>query len=557
MSSVGSSDNQSNRSRDESVRNAREEYKKKESSLVRKHQVNLKRVNEQHLQELENVKKNHQAQMKNLKNQTTLVQKKRDNKFQNQINELRGMHRKQLEEISSSNANKLDVLKSQNEKELARFERQKESRINQVASQSEREVENLKERYARGTKEIQDSQRKALRKQRSKMVDQHETERQVLTDSYRKSKLQTDRAFKDYRETTQSQLKDQEVRHLSDKARMSENSIAQIQRDRESHENVTLLMKAGFDESMEKQRDRFHRQRRSREEADSLSRTQLKSTVAERINTQVRGLEQENKRLENRNVIDTVKQKKQAEIEKSNIRRDYQMKLENAQDNEKKAIQQANMSNREDILEVHDEASKHMQKQSRFYLDKMHTENSKNRQAINTIETNFSSRIQQTNANADARVDTILNNETAKTEALKKRFDESRTSIKEQHREDLQVIRDNFVKDRNTAIRNLKEKMNDREIAHGQKIQSMRTEYEKRLADLQDQKMKSERQDDKYFKKTFSDIKRVHSHEMDTQNMRHSDQMAELKKSHKDEISSLNKRHEEQLNRVLNTVRKS
>ena len=556
MSSVSGSDNSASRNQDEILRKKREEYSQRESDLVKKHRSEIQRINQQHYQELENVKKNHENQMQNLRNQSRNNQAKRDHKYQKQMNDLREMHRKQITDLSKSGQDKVEKLRAARDQEVMQLKQKHGSQVEQIQNQNEKNFLTAESRFQKSMDSQRDAQKKALTNQREKLVDRATQERKSLSESHNTRHSNLQKSYSDYREHTTSKMRDQEIRNFNDKQRSEDNMIAQLRRERRNHNDAVALMKEGFDESLAQQRDRFHRAEQKRQAAQELSRDQLKSSVADRVNSQVRRLEQDKVDLESKNVLDAVKNQKRTNLQIKNLTRDYQAKLENMQDQKDEAVRQANMSNRDDILKVHEENKKLMKSQARYYLDERHLENSKNRQAINSLETDFESRIQQSNQNADQRVERVMTTETDKTQRMQQKYEEARATLQENHHKDILELRENYMKDRDQAINNLKSQMQKREIEHADRMNQIQNEHKKKMAALNDELVKTKQSGDMRNKQLVKDMKRSQETQLESQKMRYEGQLSEAREAHSREIAALNKRHEEQLDQVLNTIRK-
>lgn len=556
MSSVSGSDNSASRNQDEILRKKREEYSQRESDLVKKHRSEIQRINQQHYQELENVKKNHENQMQNLRNQSRNNQAKRDHKYQKQMNDLREMHRKQVTDLSKSNQDKVEKLRAARDQEVMQLNQKHGSQVEQIQKQNEKNFQTAESRFQKTMDSQREAQKKAISNQREKLVDRATQERRALSEAHNKSHSNLQKSYSDYREHTTAKMRDQEIRNFNDKQRSEDNMIAQLRRERRNHNDAVDLMKEGFNESLAQQRDRFHRAEQKRQAAQELSRDQLKSSVADRVNSQVRRLEQDKVDLQSKNVLDAVKNQKRTNLQIKNLTRDYQAKLENMQDQKDEAVRQANMSNREDVLKVHEENQKLMKSQARYYLDERHLENSKNRQAINSLETDFESRIQQSNQNADQRVERVMTTETDKTQRMQQKYEEARATLQETHHKEILELRENYMKDRDKSINNLKAQMQKREIEHADRMNQLQNEHKKKMAALNDQLVKTKQSGDMRNKQLVKDMKRSQETQLESQKMRYEGQLAEAREAHSREIAALNKRHEEQLDQVLNTIRK-
>src|SRR5262249_31449383 len=90
MSSVsGSSDS----ARNDEIKRNRDEYNSSESASAKKHQKEIRKLNEDHVKEIENLKASHAKQLEDLQARTRQTMTDRDQKYQEDIDNIRSLHR--------------------------------------------------------------------------------------------------------------------------------------------------------------------------------------------------------------------------------------------------------------------------------------------------------------------------------------------------------------------------------------------------------------------------------------------------------------------------------
>ncbi|MCB0362498.1 MAG: hypothetical protein KDD35_07245, partial [Bdellovibrionales bacterium] len=103
MSSVAGSGD-SNR-QDEIVRRNREEYLERESQAMRKHNKEIRRLNEAHQAEVDRIKDTFNQQIQEMKERSQQTMTSRDLRHQKETEELRDLYKKQMQaQVESVNS---------------------------------------------------------------------------------------------------------------------------------------------------------------------------------------------------------------------------------------------------------------------------------------------------------------------------------------------------------------------------------------------------------------------------------------------------------------------
>ena len=227
-SGVGST-NQKNRY-EETIRRQREEYQKKESELVRKHNKEVRRLNESYQAEIDHLKSDNVAQQGEYARRARQALTTKDNHYKDQISKLKHLHRQQYSKLKEEGQHQLEMTREANNNEKT-LERSKNSDQLGQLEDHYKELLRASERNASERIEgVRDAQKEALKSQRNRHNESHDKEVTTLSKMYKDQSSEKQRAYDDLRQNASLRQKSQEIRHLADKQRISDSHLEQMAR---------------------------------------------------------------------------------------------------------------------------------------------------------------------------------------------------------------------------------------------------------------------------------------------------------------------------------------
>ena len=555
MSSINSSDS-SNRN-DEVVRRNREEYKQKESELVKKHQREIRRLNEAHYGEVENLKENQQSTLGEYQSKSKENLSRRDMKYQKEIENLRALHRKQMTDLSNDAQTRVVTSANASEGGIEMMKNQFQEKSADMTQSHRNEITEKEKAYYQSIEDMRAEQKKAIEGTRQKMNERHTDEMKAVTEGTSTEKAELSRAYRNYRQSAESRLKQQEIQHMSDKQRTSDNFMGTIKNERMTQEDSKQNLREGFKESLEDIDNKYSKHRQEDLKYSALSQESLRSGVNERVNGKMRSLENEVRDLEAQNVRSDVNREQRKAREIKNARDAFQANVDVYKGQKEQLLQQMNEGNAKDIAEVHEETSQLMQNNSRQYLGRMETQNAKNKEAVTTMKSDFTARQDQSSKQADARVKNVIEvvgNEKARTV---KNFEGKFDMLRQQQADEVKELQLNHMMSSVEISEKLKEQMRNREAGHQDKLHQVKNKYEKQISELNDKRTLEKRSADETLKRQAEELKRAHHMELEAQQMQFRDKIAKVEQLHDGEMKTVTERHNEQVDQLVGAMRKT
>lgn len=557
MSSVGSSDSSNPNRSDEVVRRNREDYRKNESEMVKKHKQELRRITEQHYQEMENLKNSHQRQMEDLQKQSTDAISKRDHKHQQSIEGMREMHIKQLKQTADENQRREESLRKSTTGDANQQKAQNDARFERLSEDFRSNMSKQEAERKRFAQESREAQQTAIQQNRERLERAYESQLGAVKDERNEKVKHLQNQFTNYRENAEGRLKGQELRHMQDQDRASDTLLRTVGKERQARVDSEQILRDGFDDGMDTMKSRYEKAMKKERDAQSMVSRNLKSNAVDRIDNQVRRLEQEKADLKDANVRQALLLKHQQRQEINNIRDSWGKNIENFREQRDEAVRQSNQRNQKDVAEVRDELSKQITENNRFYRGKMDEQGRIHRMAHENLVGDFEARTEHTQQSADHRVKTIVEKTEEEKQRLIKQQNENHVIGQRQRQDEVKAIRAELELEKQQAINRMHDQIRKQEVQHVERMNQVVAKYEKQLQSLQDQVLKERKTGEENLKRTVDELQRAHKISLDQVESKNRDKLRQMTNSQTEEIRSVNRRHEEKLDQVLAEVKKT
>lgn len=555
MSSVGSSDG-SNR-QDEVVRRNREDYRKNESEMIKKHKQELRNISEQHYQEIESLKKAHAEQMDSMAKHSNDTISERDHKYNKSIEDMRGMHMKQLKATAEETNRREEALRRASQGDNTQAKAQNDARFEKLSEDYKNNLIKAEQAHQESIKEGRESQQQAIAENRAKLEQAFQSQNDSIRDERNEKVKGLQNQLSSYRENAEGRLKDQEVRHFRDKSRDSQNLMRAVGKERQARQDNGEILREGFEDGLNTQKERYEKAMKQEREALQMSSSDLKSTVNARVDGQVNRLEQEVMDLKESRAREGVMQKHQANREIANIRESYGKNIENAMDQRNEAVRASNERVAKDVSKVRDEMGKQMTENGRFYRGRMEEQNRIQRNAFENMAGNFDSQLEATKAHTDQRVKTIYERTEEDKQRLIQLQQEGHQASQSQMRDQVREAREQADNEKQIAIRTMQDQMRKQEMKHTERMNQVVNKYEKQVQSLKDLVLKERKSGEDNLKRTVDELQRAHKLSIDQLENKNKEQVRQMTNMQSEEIRSVNKRHEEKLDHVLAEVKKT
>ncbi len=557
MSSINSSDGSNNNREDQVVRRNREDYNKKASDMVKKHQREMRRISEQHYAEVENLKTAHQKQMEQLHKLSNDSISERDHRHQSDIDELRGMYKKQMEQHADETQRREENLRKSNTGQIDQQKSNTDARMEKLNQDYSEALKTKDKLYQEALAENRDAQARSLAANREKQASYHQREMASVKGERNETVGHLQKEYRDYRENAEGRLKGQEVKHMQDQHRSSNSLVRAVQKERSLRTESEEILRDGFEDGLDKTRERYDKAMKKEREAQRFSGEHLKSTTVDRVENQVRRLENEKEDLKEAKVRNELQLKNKQNREINNIRDAFTKNVENLQEQRDEAVRMSNDRNREDVQSVRKEMGDQLVHSNRFFRERMAEQNRINREAYTNIKGDFDARGEQTKTNADLRVMRIYEDTNAEKARMIELQQQNHITGQQLQADEVKKARLAVEDEKNIAVRNMQDHMRKQELRHSEKLATTVAKYEKQIQTLKDQMLRERKLGEDNMKRTVEEMQRAHQVAIDQLDSKNKDQMRTVQMQHADQVKGLSRRHEEKMDALITEVKKT
>jgi len=555
MSSVGGSDSSS--SNKEAARRPQEDFRNRESDLVKKHRKELRKLSEQHYAQIEKLKEDHEQQINLLKNATRENVSERDHQYQKEIEGMRSLHRKQIQGISEENQRRETSYRDATQGDMKSLKDRNENRFNELNQDYKESLQSETKTFEKGISEAREAQEAAVEKNKQRLMAAHKEEVGALKEERNDTVRNLQNSYNQYREITNRERRDTQIRHLQDQHRASDNLLRVVGNERKSREDAHAILRDGFEDGLQKQKEGYEKAMRQERENQSLGSDQLKTTVFKRINDQVQSLENDNMSLRDSNVRAELKSKNETNREIKNIRDAYQRNVEHYKDQRDELVTEFNDRNHEDLEKVNKDYRKLMMNDNRFYRTKMDEQNRIFRNSYDSIKSDFEARNDQTAKKADQRVLNMYENTEKEKSRLIELQTETHAAGQRQKQDEIKKVRDSLETERVEMTARFEDRIRKQETQHAERMNLVVNKYEKQIQSLKDQIARDKNLADENLRRVTDEMTRSHKNQMDQLEAKNRERMRQINVQHGSEMQSVTKRHEERMDQVIGELKKS
>lgn len=555
MSSVSGSGG-SNRN-DEIVRRNREDYQNKESELVKRHNREIRRLSEAHMAELRRLEETHKAQLDNLKAKSRESMTLRDRKYQKEMENLKQVHRQQLANVTAETEEKMRRHREALENELRLAQASNDHRVKDINYKYQNLIDEQRNTFTQRLDEVKEDQKEAILRARENLQRAHKKQMEALEQDRQGKVSELQSNYNELKNTSSRRLKTQEIQHMNDRTRMTENFFDERERMERAHQENQEILRKGFQDGLRKQRDEFEKAQERNRSAQYESVDNLKATVNERLDNQIRRLERKIADLKEAKVRDQVENQRKARLQIENIERDYQKKLSDMEEQKKHALDQFNDHSARDIAKIRKETNDVLRHKDKFYRSQIQMQDLKSKEALESIKTDLIARNEQQKMNTEARVEHLLDHKAKAEERLRENFNATLDAVRDESQAEKLSLRGELEKQKNEAIQRVKDQMAKNEISNQRRLAETISRYEKRLAELNDRTMKEKRLTAIQQKRSYEALKKAHQAEIDATRVQYEEKLAQINREHQKEIETLKRRNNEQINEIVQTMRKT
>lgn len=542
---------------DERLRQAREEYRTKESELVKKHNKEIRRITEKNMEDIEGLRESHSSQMNNLRQKSRETMTRRDAKYQKEINEMRKMHHENLKKMTKNHQQVLNATKEAARKEARSAKLNKEDRVGDLLERHSNEIQSLNKSYHKNMQEAREKQKEDFDNFRSNVADKHAKEIDELQHKRDIAISEIKRDSNRTKNVLREQLKNEKIKNFEQNQKSSNRLIDAVKEERANNQQVVESQRVAFQEGYAKQSEKFVQKMEEMKEGNISALNENNRKVGERLKKRVDSLELDNRKLKNANVRERLALKADSEREVRMAKESYEAKYKLLLDQREELKKAYGEKNAADIRGMVEEHNKNYNELNDYYKNRIDVENFRNRNAHSATESFFKNSMKAQATQADLRVDKMLNEFKQMEIDLQKRYEEDIKVLKEGHEDEKREMALRMNQERLDALQNLRDRSQEVVRKNSVERDMIKAKYEQQISDMKNKHRRDMKLKDRHEEYVVSEIKRGHTHEIASLRDQYEVKSKEAQKQHKSEIETLNRKHNEKMDQVLATIQRN
>jgi hypothetical protein len=557
MSSVSGKGRSESASQDEQIRRMREEYKKKEAELVRKHSEELRKVSGSNITEIDDLKSQHSAQLNNIREGTKEAISKRDAKYQKEIEDIKRLQAKQTERVLKENEQKLKAQREASEAEVKHANRSKSDRLSELSQKYNSQIEENSANLNRQLEEARSAQKKGLDGNREKLLGKHKEEITQVQDNSNERIAELRNDLRVTRANSTQKARHQEIAHARDKQSQSNSFMDEIRRREVAHNDIQGDTRRTYNQNLDdiRQKSAISETTRGEQFGDSLE--SLKANVSDRIEYREKRLEREVTDEKAKNIRDEEELKRSYNRRVDNLTREYQTKYEQLEKSRRSTVDEANRRTAEKMRTVRSGNDEAMGLNSKYYQQQLDQEGLKSRQEIKRLKNEGEMREGYQMSQADTRIKNIRDQSYENEMRLKERYSQNLNVMDKTNDEESRKARLELLKQKDDAVMNVHRQMQESDTEHQQKVNDLVTNYEKKIGALNDQFVREKRLRDNREKQLVETMKKSSEAEKAAMKVQYEEHNRQANTQHEKEMREVTRRHKEQIDNIMATIKKS
>ncbi len=558
MSSVSSSGGSSGTSgQDEVTRKAREDYRKKEADLIKKHQKEMATIDKKYAEELSKLNQRHDSQLKEVTNKSSESLTKRDAKYQKEMDDIKKMHAKQYERMMADTNQKLEVQRTASRGEVKQANLGKADRTSELQQRYDEQLAQQSAKFSSDLEKLREDQKATVEQVRGKLDDAHSKEMESFRDYHNEEVAGLKNDLRRTRQSSTQKLRNQEIQHFGEKMRLSDDKMHTINKIEKDHNEIQKDTREGYETNLKEERQRFQEALEEKTQNDSALGADFKANVEDRLDAREHRLERELTEAKEDKIKAQTKTKQGAQREIRSTQNAYQQKFDYLEKARQDTLNQSNDINADNIRKVRKEASDVISTTNKQMLSRMDTENFRNREALASSKAEYDSRTEYQKDLADNRVNTVRVNSQQNEKRLEENYGANINVLKEGYEKQIKDLRLASQEEKAEAIAQMKTIIQKKETDHQAATQVLMQKYEKRISELNDQFMREKRLRDNREKQLVTDLKKSQASELEAVKMKYENQNQQTIAQHDKELQDVTRRHKEQVDNIMSASKKS
>jgi hypothetical protein len=544
MSSVSRADREHHT---DEIRQIREENRNREAEAAKRSRAEKKRQQENHDQEVAQLKKNFAQQLDTIRNRHRETLTERDQQYQREIEKVRKMFSEQNRNLTKEKENLRKNLEQTYQAEINRERQTAAQQKDLLKKNFDQTIRDQSEQFANFQENSVQEMKQALDQKTNKLRDRFEKE-QELGRLERESKVLALQKEKDeIKKSLGREIRDLRRINLSNQRISHDQMLAQARSKDEIHQRTVAERDQMLKQTIDSLREKNLKAIGEKAEEFDAVREQLKDTVHDRFQAQLRALKAELDRSKNDRTTDMVTNQRLRNLEKAALINEYENRLRELEDrkNQLKAVLVENNNQR--IQESNRRNEKLLEENNRKNRLEKNMISQQAREGMSQLELEKERMVIHEKDVSEKRIRQIVKTTQDEQKANAEYFENQIEKLKSQYAE-------NLAKQREWALENLAEvrlnaqkKLQEIESRAAKRQEELVMNYQDKIEQLERNFAQEKKMMAQQFEARLKQRDRAFADEKNSLIMKYEGRITKQQEERQKELDRINQRHQSEM----------
>jgi len=544
MSSVGASDRKSS---DDRIRKTREEYETKEAENQRKQKAEMELLNRKHHEELSRLSDDFDRQIDELKNQFRSSMSERDQNNTRKVDEVRNIYREQLRKKTEENEGDRREMRKVStgalEKQKTIAEMQKENLIENHRD----ELTESQNKFQEMTKRTREEMKGSLNHHDKVLKQSHEKELGATIKDRDFQVSNKDRDNKELRKAYEAKLTAERRQKESEVARWNQkykdNVVNNNEEKSDTMKTQGMILKGELGELNRKYDNAINKKY---EQLDGVTE-ELRETVNDRLNGQVRSKQSQIDRLNSKLNHQMINDERLRNIERRDLESKYVAQMDLLEKQKEGTVDQMKEINKKRIGKVISDTDKTLRTTYREQKGDKELMTQRNRQDRELLLQQHKDNVNLISDTAEGRVRKITKIARQNQDSYANYYDRSLDQMKDTFSDRVEAQREKSTDDMLRMNRALGDRFHGIEKNHQLKLEAVTNTFDAKVSQMKEAHEKELKRIENYYSQRLANRDKETKQQAGSLEMKYEAKIAQMNETHQDQLDRMNRRHQEDM----------
>lgn len=540
----------------ENATRTREQAKKQETELKKKHAAEVNRLQKMHGEKVRELQKTHQNQLEAVRTRGQEALSEKDREYQGQIDKMKSTHSQVTKNTAQNFDRQVRQIQDSHEGEMNKTNQVHESQMESLSKNYENDTKNREANYTKSVDYMRNEQSEALDSQRERLESRYNRDQNILRDTQDEKINELSNQLQATREQKNQEIKGLKVQNMSDREELEADKIGLITQERKTQEMHKDNMRDQYSKNLDEIREKYGKYNMESRTGRAVELDNMKLMAEEKNRDQVGALERRIREQNAKNDNERFLAQKSFSQEKKAYLGATKEALEKAELQRSQVYDAANARTAEEIKDITSRHNEIVDRQGKYYQERLGQSELKYGESIQNQVKSLEIENKQDRQKAEARqmkLNHLMGKEKNDMEGY---YQELLTEKDRVHKDTLTEQRINMLKERNEAVGKLEGRLREVDAKNTEKTNQLIMKYEREIGLMKDEhKAEKKRLVDQHNRR-LDELEKTHRFQMESDKVSAKAREDQLKEKYERNISQIEIKHDEEKIRMATVLKK-